>query len=341
VNIPVDYILQNIYSFCKRPYYKKNEGIYNAECNVCKEGSSAGSKRRLFYFPSEHYFYCFNCNRSWSEIEWLCTATNMSAADLLREVRQFIPDACSDYVLRSNDQGCTKRAEYFLPDGCIDICDSKQVSYYKDNESVAGMLKLAIDYCKKRRLFTAINRPPTLYVSVDDFTHSKRLIIPFYNELNKIESYQSRSLFSDIQPKYLTKVGEKCFYGENNIDQNIPYLFVLEGPIDSMFVRNGIGMGGAKPTEKQGDFLRKHFDKKVIYIFDNDIDNKEMYKNITNHIEQGCSVFIWPKELSKFKDLNEVCCELGIDSVSTDFIVKNTFNGVEAAVKYKTLSRLR
>ena len=337
MELPLDYVIQHLYTYCKRPTYKKNEGSYNAECCICNEGTSSGSKRRLFYFPSERYFYCFNCTRSWNEISWLQEVTKKSASELLREAKDFILDI---HVSKQKDEqplvslSCTQIP--VIPEDSIDILDAKQCSFYNDIPVIKDLILKADSYCCMRRLKSAINKPKSLFVSPKDYVHANRLVIPFYGESNKIESYQSRALLENTYPKYLTKYGEKCFYGENNIQIDIPYLFILEGPIDTMFVQNGLAIGGAKVTVRQNSFLAKHFDKEIIYIFDNDKDNPDMQKNVLNHIDQGKRVFIWPKELKQYKDINEVCCAYTLDHISTKFLLENSFKGIEASVKYRT-----
>lgn len=333
MELPLDYVIQNIYTYCKRPQYRKNEGIYNAECCVCKEGASSGTKRRLFYFPSERYFYCFNCAKSWSELNWLTSVTGLQTTEILKETSNFVTSINVESKEYTSQTVALKDTPFIPPDS-IDIFDKTQCAYFKDKKENV-IITQAVEYSKQRKLATAINRPKSLFVSPSDYVHSNRLIIPFYGESGKIETYQSRSLRNSDYPKYLTKYGEKCFFGESNIDSCIPYLFIVEGPIDAMFIQNGLGIGGAKVTERQEQFLQKHFDKTIVYIYDNDADNAEMQKTIHKSIKQGKSLFIWPKELKRFKDLNEVCCQLDINSVSTDFIIKNTFTGVEATVKYK------
>jgi hypothetical protein len=336
VEIPQDFVIQNIYTYCKRPFYKKNEGVYNAECCICKEGSSSGSKRRLFYFPSERYFYCFNCCQSWSEMKWLTSVTGMQPSEVLKETRDFIPTVKAYEKVKIHDyQQEVKVVVPSIPSDSINILDEEQFEFFKDKKEYE-LIKCARKYCFERRLFTAINRPKALYVSYGDTVHSGRLIIPFYDENDKIYTYQSRLLESvSKQAKYLTKYGDKCFFGENTIQSNIPYLFITEGPIDAMFLQNGLGIGGAKTTEAQELFLLKHFDKRIIYVYDNDKNNLEMQKTIQRAILKGKHIFVWPREFSKFKDFNEVCCSLKIDKIPTDFIVKNAYTGTEASLKYK------
>lgn len=331
--LPQDYVIQALYSYCKRPVYKKYQRVYNAECCVCGEGNSTGRKRRLFYFPNDRYFYCFNCSRSWSELNWIHEISKKSIHEILKETRDFVPNSETKAKVQKQNEAVKHIEIPSIPDDAIDICDSKQVEFYKDNKIV----KKIIDYCQNRRLFTAVNKSKSLYVSFKDKVHKNRLIIPFYGESGKIECYQSRTLDGDTYPKYLTKYGEKNMYGENNIDNSIPYIFIFEGPIDAMFVKNAVAVGGSSMTDKQEAFIKKCFDKEIIYVYDNDKNNKEMSKKIKTLIKQNKKLFVWPKEFKKFKDVNEICCNLHLDELPYKFIVQNSYSGIEALMKQKAI----
>jgi len=329
--LPQDYVIQALYSYCKRPVYKKYQRTYNAECCVCGEGGSTGRKRRLFYFPDDRYFYCFNCSKSWNELSWIHEVSKKTIHEILKDTKTFhISPEIQNKIAKQNES-VKQITVATIPDDSIDICNLAQVEFYKDNKFV----KKVIDYCQSRRLLTAVNRAKCLYVSFADKVHKNRLIIPFYGESGKIESYQSRTLDGDTYPKYLTKYGEKSLYGENNIDNNIPYIFVFEGPIDAMFVKNAVAVGGASMTKRQEAFIKKCVDKEIIYVYDNDKNNKEMSKKIKNLIKQNKKLFVWPKELKKYKDINEICCNLCLDELPYKFIVQNSYSGVEAIMKQK------
>lgn len=330
--LPQDYVIQALYSHCKRPVYKKYQRVYNAECCVCGEGHSAGRKRRLFYFPDDRYFYCFNCSRSWSELNWIHEISKKPVYEILKETKTFHSSKEIQTKIAKQNEVVKAVDVPALPDDAIDIFDSNQVTFHKEEK----LVKSSVEYAQKRRLFTAVNRPKSIYVSLRDKVHKNRLIIPFYGESGKVESYQSRSLDGDVYPKYLTKYGEKSLYGENNIDNNIPYIFIFEGPIDAMFVKNAVAVGGSSMTDKQESFIKKCVDKEIIYVYDNDKNNKEMSKKIKNLIKQNKKLFVWPKEFKKFKDVNEICCNLHLDELPYKFIVQNSYSGVEALMKQKT-----
>jgi len=330
VELNQEFLIETFFSYCKRPIHKKYQNVFNAECPVCKEGKSAGRSRRLFYFPSKQYFYCHNCSKSWRPFEWIKEVTSFTVPEIIKknneksgEVIKYIKSTpvIKDLVIPD------------LPEGSVDLLDPTQIEFYKDNKFV----KLALDYCQNRRLFTAINKCKRFFVSLEDKVHKNRLVIPFYDDNGKVVCYQTRALTQNQFPKYLTKFGEKELFGINNVVSDIPYVFVFEGPIDSMFVKNGVAMASLAPTEKQLQQLNNLINFEQIYVFDNDKNNKQTSKKIEKYIKEGKKIFIWPKEFAKFKDFNEICCSLELDEVSWKFLVKNSAKGNEALIKQKLL----
>lgn len=324
------------YTYCRRPLHKKYQNSYNAECPICKEGKSAGRSRRLFFFPNKGYFYCHNCADSWKPFEWVKIVTGMTVTEIIRRNKEKSQE--NEYKAPKQALEETKPVVVLpdLPSGSVDLTDSTQIEFYKNNKYV----KLALEYCEKRRLFTAANRGKKFYVCLEDKVHKNRLVIPFYDSFERIVSYQTRALTSNQFPKYLTKFGEKELFGLEKLDSSINHVFVFEGPIDSMFVKNGIAMASLSPTEKQIKDIKSLvlYGYSPIYVFDNDKNNQHTSKKIQKYIEKGETIFLWPKELTKFKDLNEVCCALGIDEVSPNFIIKNARKGAEALIKHKLIS---
>lgn len=327
-----EFLLETFFSYCKRPLHKKFQNVYNAECPICKEGKSAGRSRRLFYFPNKDYFYCHNCSKSWKPIEWIKEVTGWVFFEIVRKNNEKLSNGRQ--TVSSNNQTHQQELPKFisdLPENAIDLTNEAELSFYKDNKYV----KLALEYCHSRRLFTAVNSCKRFYISLDDKTHKNRLVIPFYAESGKADCYQTRALDKRQFPKYLTKFGEKSLFGLTNVNTDIPYVFVFEGPIDSMFVKNGVAMASLSPTEKQTNELNSLIGYETIWVFDNDKNNTQTFEKISKHINSGKRVFIWPKEFYKYKDFNEVCCKIDVDEIPWKFVVKNSAVGKEALIKQK------
>jgi len=299
------------------------------ECPICHEGNHSGRKRRAYFFPDEKYFFCHNCNQSWKPLQWLQEVTGESTEEILRKgdtFTQIVDPFEKDLPV------VVPEKEEDLPGLCIDLFREE------DHHLVPPSV---LNYIRKRRITQALFRPQSLYYCLEgDRVHEKRLIIPFYDYVtpNKIVSYQSRCLDPRSErPKYLTKYGEKYLYGLECLNPSIPCLFVLEGPIDAMFVPNGIAIGGAKMTSSQEQLLQtlKLQYSEIIWILDNDKNNEEMKGRFQQLVHQGEKVFIWPKELKEFKDINDVCMATERDFIGTKFLLSNSFRGLEATLKRK------
>lgn len=325
-----EFLIETFFSFCRRPMHKRYQNVFNAECPICREGKSAGRTRRLFYFPHKEYFFCHNCSKSWRPYEWVKEVTSWTFPEIVKKNEEKSGEVTKYTKVIPNN---TNVVIPDLPENAIDLTDSAQLSFYKDNRYV----KLALECCQNRRLFEAINSCKRFYLSLDDKVHKNRLVVPFYGENNKVVCYQTRALTQNQFPKYLTKFGEKELFGINNIDCSIPYVFIFEGPIDSMFVKNGVAMASLAPTEKQMQQLNNLIGYEQIWVFDNDKNNVQTAKKIEKYIKDGKTIFIWPKEFSKFKDFNEICCSLELNEIPWKFVVKNCAKGSEALIKQKLL----
>ena len=156
--LPQDYVIQALYSYCKRPVYKKYQRVYNAECCICGEGSSAGHKRRLFYFPDDRYFYCFNCSKSWNELNWIQEVSKKPVYEILKETKTFHGSKEIQNKIAKQNEAIKAVNIPTLPDDAINIFDSNQVAFHKEEK----LIKKAIEYAQNRRLFTAINKPKSL-----------------------------------------------------------------------------------------------------------------------------------------------------------------------------------
>jgi hypothetical protein len=337
VELSQEFLIETFYVHCKRAVHKRYQNIFNAECPVCKEGKSAGRTRRLFYFPNKQYFFCHNCSKSWKPFEWVKEITGLSVPEIIRKNNEKVGSEIiipKKHAKNINNDKVVLREIAELPENCIDIENLEQVAFFGSNQ----IIDKAIKYCVERRLFSAVNRCKSFFVSLEDKIHKNRLVIPFYGDNNKVVCYQTRALIDNQHPKYLTKFGEKHVFNITNVDPSIPYVFIFEGPIDSMFVKNGVAIAALSPTESQLDELNRLIGYEKIYVFDNDKNNKQTSKKIEKTIKDGKKVFIWPKEFHKFKDINEVCCKLQINEVSWKFIVNNSLKGSSALIKKKLLA---
>lgn len=329
MEIPASYLISKFNIYTGNAVHSRNH--LNGSCPICKEGNSFKKKKRLYYFPDEKYLYCHNCARGWTPYFWLKEVTHMTFKEILDDVKDYTGEE-----IDLSDNNSFKETVFKIPDlpgECVNLKDPLQLEYYKDRPIV----KTALNYCNSRRLFTAINAPKTFYVCVSDYTHKNRLIIPYFNAKGQIESYISRSLLAeDTHSKYLIKFNsQKPIFNLDKIDLSLPYIFILEGPIDAMFVPNGIAVSGLTLTDNQESILTTHYPlHSRIWILDNFKKEKEqVIKKIQEKLKNDETLFFYENEFAPFKDMNEYCVQKKSDSIEPDLILKSCFKGSQGLLK--------
>lgn len=334
INLPTEYIVSKLYNNVRGVKVKNSNQIYNFSCPICNEGKSK-TKRRGYYFVKDDYFYCQNCQKSWSPINWIMEVEGITFKQVIREANDH-DNTFNEIIDKHIETPIEKPKQESLPYDSINLGDPIQLHYYKDSKEVQNCLQ----YINSRRLNTAINRPKSFYLSLTDKIHKNRLCIPFFDANGKLIYYQTRALHEKdaIIAKYLCKSGaDRSLYGIDHISPNIEYIFKFEGPIDSMFCYNGVAACGLSLSENQVDQLDRYrlFDQ--VWILDNQLNNPEVVKKYSEVIERGEKIFFWPAEFKEFKDFNDICIATERNVIPIEFILKNTFSGMVAQLKLKEL----
>jgi hypothetical protein len=334
--LPADYVISKFYELGYKVTHNKSSGKYNSCCPICREGTSWGRKKRCWYNPEEHNIICYNCGSSLSTYNWIREVSGMSHNDLCDDISK----GDYGYTTISLEEEEPKLTVETLPVDSINLFDQTQVDYYKENYKVC----CALEYIKRRRLDTAVNRPHALYISLKDKHQGDRLVIPFKDERGDIVFYQTRTLFdNDERPSYLSKLNsDKTLYGIDRIDPNIDTIFLFEGPIDSFFIKNGLGVAGINKakeftlTKTQKSQMESLSLFKKIWFLDSQWVDKTAREKTLALLEAGECVFIWPEKWGKYyKDLNEICVDKSLDQVSAEWVKKNSTCGKGAILKFK------
>lgn len=331
MTLPREYVTQKFFMYGGRAKYIKQKDAYNSACPVCREGKSWTKKRRLYYFPKENFLLCFNCNQSWQPDNWVKRVSGMSWQQIKEELEAGHFNSI-DAILKTSNTPLKNTNTEILPYDSINLLDAQQLDYYRKDKIV----REALNFIDRRRLNSAINRPSKLFISLKDFVHKNRLIIPYEDPDHQIRFYQSRALFpkDEEMAKYLGKFNaEKTIFGLNNVKSEPNTLLFFEGAIDSMFVTNGLGMSGIRLTEHQHKLLAKYMFWDKIWVLDNDTKNPDVKKQYLELITEGAKIFIWPKKFAQFKDVNEVCCKLKLDKINPEFFIRNAYVGHEALTR--------
>jgi DNA primase len=158
-----------------------------------------------------------------------------------------------------------------------------------------------------------------------------RLVIPFYDEDKNLIAFQGRAL-GESKLRYITiKMNDDNHkvFGLDRINKE-ETIYVVEGPIDSMFLENAIATADANLMSAS-----KLFDRtKIVLVYDNEPRNKELHKQMEKAIDEHYAVVIWP-ELITEKDVNEMVLNGGFSPDEIlDFISKSTFVNLRAKMEF-------
>ena len=118
-------------------------------------------------------------------------------------------------------------------------------------------------------------------------------------------------------------------YGLDKINEN-KKIYVVEGPLDSLFVENCVAMVGADLD------LRTFGWSNYIYVYDNEPRNREISERIDKTISRGDQVVIWPNTIHE-KDINDMV--LGGQNIMS-VLESNTYSGLQAKVKFNNWKKI-
>jgi len=282
-----NHILKNYIFEAARNYrgvVYRNDGV-NFPCNICGDSSySKRKKRGWFKFLHGRWFYrCWNCGASIHAEWWL---------------KEYHPDIYHSYFKELMRSALEDNKDVVKQRNVVKLVESKEHKYDEKDEAktfrpiLSSDKKLfvdAINTCKKRNIPDSVYS--SWFVSVSG-VYKNRIIIPFYNQQNRIIYWQGRSIYNK-EPKYLNCKKDKNEVIQNQLrqlDKSKP-IILLEGYIDSIFVENSLFTFSTNwSTEHQ-----KEFDKlDVYYLLDYDVTS-ETRKKQQQLLKAGKWVFNWKK----------------------------------------------
>jgi hypothetical protein len=154
-----------------------------------------------------------------------------------------------------------------------------------------------------------------------------RLVIPFLDDKKRVFGVSARG-FDPNGIRYITIMFDDRpkIFGLDTVDFNRQY-YVVEGAIDSFFVKNSVAMAGADGNTSA--LLRAS--ENAVFVFDAEPRNREIHKRMEKIIDAGYKICIWPSNVPG-KDINEMYLN-GLTNVES-VIRENVFKGLEAKLKF-------
>jgi len=303
-------------------FKKVRDNLFNFRCPYCGDSRKSQSKARgYFYRKKNDYFYrCHNCGKGTT----------------FGKVLEYIDSMMyKEYIMEryKGDAPKTEAPEFNFKAPKFKKIDPKLENLTPINKLNGG--HPARQFVESRQLPEEFYSD--LYLCPKFFEWSKiqsqqehpRLVIPFRDESGEVFAAQGRA-FGKESPKYLTiKFQDKPkIFGLDRVDFAKRY-YVVEGPLDSMFLDNCLAVAGA-------DFRYLPPGDTTI-VLDNEPRSREIIKQMERLIHQEHELVIWPTTITQ-KDINDMVLA-GVEDIQT-IIDNNTFSGLEATMKLAAWKRI-
>lgn len=312
---------------------------YNFRCPICGDSRKNKYKARGWIFPKDDGGYLYHCHN--------CSIT-LGIDKLLEFVdpiiyQEFIREKISDNLAPTERKASEAEvlAVKMKPPKFVkssELKNLKKISQLPhDHPAKAYINKRQIPTTSHSKLFYAprfkqfVNTViPNKFDKLDN--EEPRLIIPFLDEEKNLFGFQGRSFRKD-GIRYITimiDTKRPKVFGLDSCDRSKTH-FILEGPIDSMFVNNSLAMAG-------GSIDWDLVNDQSVFVYDNEPRSAETCAKIEKIIDKGYKVVIWPEQI-KSKDVNDMILNKEVVNIN-DTLQYNISSGLEAKVLFTAWKRI-
>ena len=319
-------------------FKQKTNNLYNFRCPICGDSERNRYKARGYLYPSQdsdgYIFKCHNCGDTRSLgnlikfldhnlyqkylLEGFGKDDNRFVVKKKKKTKMTFGPPKFSSIDRLLKIGAIKLNKCDISHTAIRFADSRKIPssffgdlYYLDDEE--KLEKLSDKY--RDRIVG----------------HDSRMLIPYYDENDALIGVTGRAIDPKNKLRYLTL---KLIYGMNRVNKR-ERIYVVEGPIDSLFIPNGIAVSGSDFSK-----LENKVEKDLCtIIFDNEPRNKEVVKKMKKIIDEGYDVCVWPEFIEE-KDVNDMILAGRTSDEIIEIINSNTFSGLKAVAALSNWKRV-
>lgn len=319
-------------------FKRTRNNTFNFRCPVCGDSQKSRFKARGWVFPknkgSGMLYHCHNCN------------VTMDLEKLIEKVdpliyKEFMHEKLSEHGLPKPKTELDLFTEKLKPPSFIKdspLIKLKKISQlnhdhpvkkYVQERLIPNTYHAKLFYASKFKHFVNLCIP-NKFENLD--RDEPRLIIPFLDENKNMFGFQGRGFRKD-GIRYITIMIDSTkpkIFGLDTCDRSKLH-YILEGPIDSMFVTNSIAMAG-------GSIDWNYVNEYSVFVFDNEPRSKETCKKIEKIIDKGHKVVIFP-EFIRSKDINDM---IKYDQISDTnaLLYDNISSGLEAKIIFTAWKKI-
>jgi transcription elongation factor Elf1 len=312
-------------------------------CPVCGDSKTNRFKTRGYFY--EHTdrinMKCHNCGHS---------------SSLQKFIQLVNPVLYTEYRLEyiKNSDGSNTEPQVFVND--VTKFSTRRIDNFDPFKELRKISQLPHDHTAKKYILDRkipsnthyrIYYAPTYYHWVNSFVPDKfndkalaldepRIVLPFIDEKGYVFGFTGRAIRSSTSLRYSTIIlddTKQKVFGLDTLNKN-KTVYIVEGPIDSLFLENCLAMAGSDVN-----FNLLADPNNLVVIYDNEPRNKEIVSKINKAINGGFKVCIWPEYINQ-KDINDMI-KGGHSGASIQAIIdQNTYNGLSAKMRMQSWSKV-
>jgi hypothetical protein len=316
-------------------FKQKSEYLWNFRCPICNDSAKNKLKTRGYFYrrKSDLFFTCHNCG------------TSLSVGNFLKAID---PPLYREYQLeryKSESTGNFAKPDFSMakikPVFSVSQIDLPTIaSLPEEHAAKQYLVKRKIPRDRMNDIYYADNFEAfvkDIHPNYDKTLYKEqRIIFPFYDEKKTLLGFQGRAV-GESKIKYITiKLDDdnKKVFGLDRVDFS-KKVYVVEGPIDSMFLQNSLATMDAS-LYNISLLLGNH---DYVFIHDNEPRNAAIVKQIAKTISQNKNIFIWPSHI-KEKDINDWIMSGATPSEIQSIIDNNTFNDLRAKLEFERWKKI-
>lgn len=305
-----------------------------ASCPVCGDSTTDTHKARFWYYiwKDEAFIHCYNCDYSMGFGKFLEDQDEALYREYLIEKRK--EETFGRVVDHHKPVEISDKLNSKLVIEKLDFC-TRLDKLPKNHPIIKYVESRCIPESAYTRLWFTKQWQEMVNATKQTYDNPKqecRLVIPIYNSDKKIEAYQGRALSSKAKQKYMTiKASEDAtkIYGVDMVDINKPFVYTMEGPIDSLFIENAIAITGGSISLDVVPFADKR-----IWVLDNEPRHPDTINRMKKLIKAGEKVLFWDEAPWHSKDINDMIKNEGATAQEIkDYIDNNWEFGIMAQLR--------
>ena len=313
-------------------FKRKSDNLYNCRCPICGDWKKNKFKARGYVYDVKNSlaYKCHNCGFS---------------GGIGKLIEQVDPHLYNQYKLerykeKDNRQSNTATKFVYKPDfseyqkdPLANVKRIKDLPFFSNPVQYIVKRQIPMEIARELCYVDNIQKLEDLFPEYKNRLIGKeeRILIPCYTRDKKLIGLTCRGINND-RLRYVTIKAIKdhpLVFGLDKVDIS-KTIYVLEGPIDSMFVDNSISVGGSD-FKRIANFAAKDM---FVMVYDNQPRNKELISIMERSIEEGYKVVIWPNNI-KEKDINEMILAGKSKDEVFKIINSNACSDLTAKLKFK------